>query len=449
MKIFNKSLVITILVASFVFGLVGQAVFAAGPATVNLGTAGNFVILSKTGISTTGTTSVVGDIGVSPAAASYITGFLLNLPSASAFSTSSIVTGKVYAPGYADSTPTNLTTAVLDMQTAYTDASGRPFPTTELAGGNIGGLTLLAGIYKWNTNVTIATDLTLEGGANDVWIFQVAGNLDIGSAKKIILAKGAKASNIFWAVAEQVTLGTTSVFNGNILSQTAIVLNTGSQLNGRALAQTAVTLDSNTVIVPSSDSGSPTPSMTPTPTPTPSTNSGNTSTSTPTPSPSVSVSPTPSPTIKPTPTSLGFTNLSALNLNEGNTISAAGSDDPDIYIVNDWGYKRLFLNPIIFGFYGHLGGFANVKTIIPSTRNTLATSGLVRNCETNDLKVYGIETTGEDAGILHWVNTSGAQAVQDDPDFFKKVFCINSLEFNWYTQGSNYTSVNQVPSYSR
>jgi len=445
MKIFNKISLILLAVA-FMFGLARPiTVFSAGPATVNLGTANNFVILSKTGVSTTGTTSVVGDIGVSPAAASYLTGFALNLPAASAFSTSSLVTGKVYAPGYADPTTANLTTAILDMQTAYTDAAGRPFPTTELGAGNIGGLTLLAGVYKWSTDVTIASDLTLEGGTNDVWIFQIAGNLNISSAKKIVLTKGARAANIFWVVAGQTTLGTTSVFNGNILGQTAIVLNTGAQLNGRALAQTAVTLDSNTVIVPSSADGSVTPTPTITPTPTPSTGSGPAITPTPTPT----TSQTPSPTSRLTPSSVGFTNLDALSLNEGATISAAGSDDPDIYIVNAWGYKRLFLNPVIFGFYGHLGGFEKVKTIVPSTRNTLVTSGLVRNCETNDPKVYGIETTGEDAGILHWVNTSGAQAVADDSDFFKKVFCINSREFDWYSQGSTYTSVNQVPAYSR
>lgn len=136
-------------------------------------------------------------------------------------------------------------------------------------------------------------------------------------------------------------------------------------------------------------------------------------------------------------------------LQEGNTVSAAGSDDPDVYIINELGYKRLFLNPVIFGFYGHLGGFANVKSITPATRDAFPTSGLFQNCETGDAKVYGVETTGEDTGILHWVNTTGAQAVADDANFFKKVFCINNNEFNWYAKGSDYTSVNQVPSYAR
>ena len=180
---------------------------------------------------------------------------------------------------------------------------------------------------------------------------------------------------------------------------------------------------------------------TPTPTPTP----------TPTVSPGVSPTPTPVPVSvsKPTPASRGFINLSALKLKEGDVISAAGSSDPDVYIVNAWGYKRLFLNPAIFNFYGHLGGFNKVKGTVASTRDTLVTSGLFRNCETNDAKVYGVETTGEDTGMLHWVNTTGAQAVADDPNFFKKVFCINSKEFSWYKQGAPYTSVNQIPDYSR
>ncbi len=141
-------------------------------------------------------------------------------------------------------------------------------------------------------------------------------------------------------------------------------------------------------------------------------------------------------------------------LTEGNTISADGvatdpNFDPDIYIVNELGYKRLFLNPVIFSFYGHLGGFAAVKKVSPATRDAFGTSGLFRNCEANTQQVYGLEVTAEDSGVLHWVNTTGAQAVIDDPNFFKKVFCINNNEFAWYPQGAAYTSVNQVPDYSR
>ena len=137
-------------------------------------------------------------------------------------------------------------------------------------------------------------------------------------------------------------------------------------------------------------------------------------------------------------------------LKEGDVISAAGSDDPDVYIVNELGYKRLFLNPAIFNFYGHLGGFSKVKNVSPATRDAFGTSGLFRNCESGDEKVYGVETTGEDAGVLHWVNMTGDQAVVEDADFFKKVFCINNNEFGWYTKSStDFTLLSQVPVYSR
>jgi len=144
----------------------------------------------------------------------------------------------------------------------------------------------------------------------------------------------------------------------------------------------------------------------------------------------------------------GF-DLETYGLREGNLISAVGSDDPDIYIVNEYGYKRLFINPAIFGFYGHLGGFENVKNIPPATRDIFPTSGLFRNCESNDPKIYALEVIGEDLGYLHWLNVSGAQAVFDDPNFFKKVFCINTNEFSWYLSGSDYTSITQTPTYSR
>lgn len=225
------------------------------------------------------------------------------------------------------------------------------------------------------------------------------------------------------------------------------------------------TVTTTVVITPSSTiCGSTTGGSVPTPTPTPASGGGSTTTtSTPTPTPTPAVStPTPTPTTTPvltptpspvssgtTPASRGFTSLVALSLKEGDVISAAGSSDPDVYIVNAWGYKRLFLNPVIFGFYGHLGGFGKVKTTVAPIRDTLVTSGLFRNCETNDEKVYGVESTGEDTAMLHWVNTTGAQAVADDVNFFKKVFCINSKEFSWYKQGTPYTSVNQIPSYTR
>jgi len=252
MKKFDKNSIVTAVVVSLVLGLAAPiAALAAGPAAVNLGSAGNFTVLAKTGISTTGSTSILGNIGVSPVAASYITGFGLTMDVSNTFSTSALVTGDVYAADYTPPTPTTMTTAISDMQAAYTDATGRTNPTeTEMGAGSIGGTTLVPGLYKWSTDVTIPADMTLSGGPNDVWIFQIAGNLTMSSATHIILSGGAQAGNVFWAVAGQTTIGTTAVFNGNILDQTTIVLNTGATLNGRALAQAAVTLDSNTITAP-------------------------------------------------------------------------------------------------------------------------------------------------------------------------------------------------------
>ena len=194
MKKFNRVSAV-ILSFAFMFGLTGPiTVLAAGPATVNLGSAGDFVILAKSGISTTGNTSITGDIGVSPIAATAITGFVLIMESSNTFSTSARVTGKVYAADYAVPTPAKMTTAVSNMEAAYTDAAGRTNPTaTELGAGNIGGMTLAPGLYKWSTGVTIPTNVTLSGGANDVWIFQIAQNLTISSDIRVILSGGAQA----------------------------------------------------------------------------------------------------------------------------------------------------------------------------------------------------------------------------------------------------------------
>jgi hypothetical protein len=210
---------------------------------VNLRTAHDYVILSKSGISTTGTTSIVGNIGVSPIASTAITGFGLILDRSKQFATSSLVTGKVYAASYAAPTPTKMTTAVGDMQTAYTDAASRKNPTaTELGAGSIGGRTITAGLYKWSSAVSVLSTLKLSGGSNAVWIFQIAKTLNLASGVRIELRDGAQARHIFWQVAGKVTLGSTSSFKGTILSKTAIVMKSGASLRGRALAQTAVTL---------------------------------------------------------------------------------------------------------------------------------------------------------------------------------------------------------------
>lgn len=220
---------------------------------VDLGTAGNFTVLSKSGISTVPPSAIVGDIGVSPIAGEAFTGFSLTMDSTIQFSTSAQLTGKAYAANYSAPTPTMLTVAIGDMGAAYADAVGRTLPdATELGTGNISGLTLVPGLYKWGTGVLINDDVILKGGPNHVWIFQIAGDLTMASDKSIILSDGAQANHIFWQVAggAGVDIGTGSHFEGIILAQTMINFQTGASHNGRLYAQTAVTLDFNSVVKP-------------------------------------------------------------------------------------------------------------------------------------------------------------------------------------------------------
>jgi hypothetical protein len=225
------------------------AAVAQSPAPVHLGTAGDYAILAKTGISTTGTTQITGDIAVSPVAATFITGFGLIMDGSGTFSTSSLVVGKVYAADYTSPTPTKMTTAVGDMETAYTNAAGRTSPNyTELYSGDVTGQTLTPGLYKWGTGVQISSGgVTISGSASDVWIFQIAQNLTVANGAIVTLSGSAQASNIFWQVAGEVTLGTTAAMKGIILCKTQIAMSTGATLSGIALAQTAVTLDANAI----------------------------------------------------------------------------------------------------------------------------------------------------------------------------------------------------------
>jgi len=246
-----------LLVAAFVLTLTlgtGQIARAATyPAPVNLGAAGTFVVLTKTGVTNVSTSDITGNIGTSPIDSTAITGFSLIADATNTFSTSSQVTGRVYAADYADPTPSFLTTSVSNMQTAYTDAAGRSIPDfTELYSGDISGRTLAPGLYKWGTGVLITTDVTLAGPADAVWIFQVSGDLTMGSGAQVLLSGGAQAKNIFWQVGggTGVEIGTTAHMEGTILAAKAIHLRTGASLNGRALAQTAVTLEKNTLVLP-------------------------------------------------------------------------------------------------------------------------------------------------------------------------------------------------------
>jgi hypothetical protein len=229
-----------------------------GPAPpVNLGTpgdlkaAGSYVILVKTAITNTGTSAITGNIGISPGATSSIRGFDLVLDATSVFSTSSQVTGTIFASDNVSPTPANLTAAISSMDAAYTDAAGRPAGTLDLGSGTLNGNNLAPGTYTWTSspNVDIKGDITLTGAATDVWIFQIPGTLDLESATQVKLAGGAQAQNIFWQVAGAVTIKTTAHLEGIILSQTSITLQAGASMTGRAFAPDVI-LDNNTITVP-------------------------------------------------------------------------------------------------------------------------------------------------------------------------------------------------------
>jgi hypothetical protein len=217
---------------------------------VNLGTAGTYVILTKSGISNVPTSFITGDIGVSPAAAGSITGFPLAPDANNVLSTTPEVTGNVYAADYALPTPTNLTAAVADMQTAFTDGAARAPDVTELGAGDISGLMLVPGVYSWSSSVLVTSDVTLSGSATDVWIFQIAQTLTMSSDTKIVLTGGALPKNVFWQVSGLVDLVTGAHLEGIVLAQTAITLGTATSINGRLLAQTAVTIAGSTIVQP-------------------------------------------------------------------------------------------------------------------------------------------------------------------------------------------------------
>ena len=218
----------------------------AGPSPVLLGTAGNFAILTKAGITDVPSSAITGNIGTSP-----ISGAFIGVTCAE-------VTGTIFSvdaagPACRVIDPVSLTTAVSDMETAYTDAAGRPAgvgPNLNLGAGTVANQTLAAGTYSWGSNVSITTDLTLNGGANDVWLFQITGTLGLSPNMKVLLTGGAQAKNVFWQVAGAVSLNTGSQFEGNILAQTNIAMLTGASINGRLLAQTAATLQQNAVTKP-------------------------------------------------------------------------------------------------------------------------------------------------------------------------------------------------------
>ena len=223
---------------------------------VPLGAAGHYAVLASTAVSTVPSSVITGNVGLSPTARVGLTGWsLITEPTDTYFTSAQVAApGKLYAAdNVGGTTSVDLTTAVGNMQTAYTDAAGRTptsAATTNVGAGTLTDLTLAPGVYEWGSALNIPTDLTLNGGATDVWIFKVAGTLDMAAAKNVILSGGALAKNIFWQVSGAVTIGAGSHFEGIVLGQTSITFGNLASINGRLLAQTAVVLDATTVTIP-------------------------------------------------------------------------------------------------------------------------------------------------------------------------------------------------------
>lgn len=241
-----------------------------GTGCVDLGTAANYVILAEAGVTytptatVTSTPKIIGNIGISPAAASFITGFALDLPAGGAYSSSTLVTGAIYAPGYAPPTPANLTSAVGAKLAAYQAAAGMATAGGGLAGGvpgtacpgtggtgALGGMTISPGVYTCGgvpLSIASGTAVTLSGAG--VYVFKTAGTLTQAANTQVNLTGGALPQNVFWQVVGNVSIGAGAHMEGVIMSASDIALVTGATLTGRMYSATSVAMDDNTVTQP-------------------------------------------------------------------------------------------------------------------------------------------------------------------------------------------------------
>jgi hypothetical protein len=228
---------------------------------INIGKAGDYVILTKSGIATIPTSHITGNIGVSPITAAAMTGFGLVLDGSGQFATASQLSAGSEAHGasYAGAVAAALTVAVLDMQAAYTEAAGRTegregeTEKINLHGGILGAVLgssenpLKPGIYTYTTAVTINADLHLVGDPYSVFIIRTTGVLTQAANTKVILHGGVNPENVFWQVAGNAVVGVGAHMSGILLVFTDIALQTGCTLVGRAFSQTACNLDAATV----------------------------------------------------------------------------------------------------------------------------------------------------------------------------------------------------------
>ncbi|MEO9258578.1 MAG: ice-binding family protein [Crocinitomicaceae bacterium] len=204
-------------------------------ASIPLAEAANYAVICGAEVTSTGATTITGDLGLSPGTS--IGGF---------------------PPGVLNGTQhindASANQAKLDITAAYNDAAGRSCTDIVTLSGNIGGLTLTPGLYKSTSSLALSSgDVTFDakGNASAVFVIQIASSFTVTSGRKVILAGGALAANIYWQVGSSATFGTTCDFKGNVIAMQSISFNTGATLNGRALTRTgAITMAANTIVKP-------------------------------------------------------------------------------------------------------------------------------------------------------------------------------------------------------
>ncbi len=242
MKKSNKHSITSALAVAFALGFPAQALAVT---TVELGTADDFAVLAATEVTNVPTSAITGDVGLSPAAGSNYAGL-----------TSAEVDGTIYdvngtGPAGSVEDPGLLTQAKNDLTAAYLDAAGRtPTVTFGSTDNQLGGQVLTAGVYRFGHGDTanLIGTLTLSGNSSSVFIFQATSDLVTASSSVVELTGGALACNVFWQVSSSATLGTDSVFVGNILALTSITVATDASVEGSVLARNgAVTLESNVI----------------------------------------------------------------------------------------------------------------------------------------------------------------------------------------------------------
>ncbi|WP_158607297.1 ice-binding family protein [Rhodohalobacter sp. SW132] len=224
---------------------------------IDLGKAGQFVILAKTNIHNGSESMITGRTGEGSVSDTTETE---KTKEEKAFADSVRQTTSdeviVWQSDQSDTTSQDVSEAIEDMMSAYNNASSQNGnDTASHKNGSFQDSTLTSGTHEWSDSLHIHYDVTLSGSEEDVWLFKVGSDLMIDENIVITLTDGARADNVFWFVEGEVTIGKNAQFEGIILSKNDIKLENGAKLNGRMFSQTSITLDDNTVTEPRSMAG--------------------------------------------------------------------------------------------------------------------------------------------------------------------------------------------------